>query len=118
MEKVFENTVLDDLFTIRRDGFEYLISKTCENSEKLEKVDKVYQILEKLVKDKIVDEKCQEEVLKKLDEFHDAILEEMELWVEHYYKFGLTDGMLLKEEIEEKNRNVKKIGKSADILDF
>ncbi len=108
MENIFEDSVLSDLFAIRRDGFEKLVTKNYGACEELKKVDKTNQELQKLVKETIEDKEKQIEILNQLYGFHDAMFGEMEYWSEHYYKFGLVDGLFLKEEIKGIIEKIKK----------
>ena len=98
MEELIEDCVLDDLFDVRTDGFQCVFLKENGNSEEIEEVEQVENELEDMIKDLIQDEKIRGQILEKLEEFADSKIGELCFWNREYYKFGVRDGVRLKEK--------------------
>lgn len=105
MEEIFESSVLDDLFTIRSDGFECLFLKKYGKQEELEQSDPLHDKLENLIKQIVKDESKKKEILKLLDDFSMALIGEMCFWNEQFYKLGFTDAHGLKIDIKNNKNN-------------
>ena len=98
MEELIKDCVLDDLFDVRTDGFQCVFLKENGNSEEIEEVEQVENELVDMIKDLIQDEKIRDQILEKLEEFADSKIGELCFWNKEYYKFGVRDGVKLKEK--------------------
>lgn len=101
MEEMFENKVLDDLYEIRRDGFESIFINHYGESEEIQKSraseNQLTEKVEKFVKNK----KKKKQILEKLEEYTDDLLGKMCFWEQQYYKLGFVDGMYFKKEMKD-----------------
>lgn len=116
MEEIFKSSLLDDLFTIRSDGFECLFIKKYGKQEELEKSEPIHNQLENLIK-QIKDESKKNEILKLLDDFSTALIGEMCFWNEQFYKLGFSDAHGLKIEVK-KNQNTFSIDENKNFFDL
>lgn len=117
MEEIFESSVLDDLFSIRSDGFESLFLKKYGKQEELEQSDPLQNKLENLIKQVIKDESKKEEILKLLDEFAMSLIGEMCFWNEQFYKLGFSDAHGLKIEVKN-NQNTFGIDENKNFFEL
>lgn len=101
MEEMFENKVLDDLYEIRRDGFESIFINHYGESEEIQKSRISENKLTEAIQKSIKNESVKEEILEKLEEHTDDLLGEMCFWDQQYYKLGFVDGMYFKKELKE-----------------
>lgn len=101
MEEMFENKVLDDLYNVRRDGFECIFINHYGEPEGIQKSrtseNKLTETIEKLIEN----ESAKKQILDKLYEHKDDLLGEMCFWEQQYYKLGFIDGIYFKKEIED-----------------
>lgn len=72
MEELIEDCVLDDLFETRTDGFQGVFLKENGKAEEIEEVEQVENELDNMIKELIQDEKIQEQILEKLEQFTDS----------------------------------------------
>lgn len=117
MEEIFENSVLDDLFTIRSDGFECLFLKKYGKQEELEQSDPLHDNLENLIKEVVKEESKKKEILKLLDDFSMSLIGEMCFWNKQFYKLGFSDANGLKIEVKN-NQNTFDINESGDFFEL
>ena len=96
-----DDNVLHDLYAIRREGFEGLVIKKNRENNIVKNPNKINLELVNLIKKTVKDEENQKYFLDKIEQFYDALTEEMGFWNEYYYKFGLIDGVKLVDELKE-----------------
>ena len=87
------DSVLQDLFDIRTDGFQCLYERNFEDKENVE--NKKIQ-LNNMLKEIIKDEEGRRNIIEKCEE---CLYEEMNYWNLAYYKLGFMDGISISEEI-------------------
>lgn len=101
MEEMFENKVLDDLYEVRRDGFESIFINHYGESEEIQKSrtseNELTGVIEKLIQNEI----AKKEILEKLEEYKDDLLGKMCFWEQQYYKLGFVNGIYFKKEMKE-----------------
>lgn len=101
MEEMFENKVLDDLYEVRRDGFECIFIKHYGEPEEIQNSrtseNELIETIEKLIET----ETAKKQILDKLYQHKDDLLGEMCFWEQQYYKLGFVDGMYFKKEMKE-----------------
>ena len=66
--------------------------------EEIEEAEQVENELVDMIKDLIQDEKIRDQILEKLEDFADSKIGELCFWNKEYYKFGVKDGIVLKED--------------------
>ncbi len=98
MEELIEDCVLNDLFETRTDGFQTVFLKENGKPEEIEEEEQIENELEDIIKNLIQDEEIREKMLEKLEEFVDSKIGELCFWNKEYYKFGVKDGIVLKED--------------------
>lgn len=104
MEEYLKNEVLNDLYTIRRDGFESKFIKKYGKPKEREDYEDTMKKLKDFYRSKIKNEKDLKEFFEKLEEFIDVNIGELCFWCEQYYKFGFMDALnLIKVEKEQKS---------------
>lgn len=101
MEEMFENKVLDDLYEIRRDGFECIFIKHYGEPEEIKEPKKIDEELNDNIKKIVKDQNEQKQILDVLGQFQDSVLGEMCFWEQQYYKLGFVDGIYFKKETRE-----------------
>lgn len=98
MEELIKDCVLDDLFETRTDGFHSIFLKENGKPEEIEEAEQVEDELEDMIKKLVEDEEIREQILEKLEEFANSQIGELCFWNKEYYKFGVKDGIVLKED--------------------
>lgn len=97
MEKLFENSVLQNMYEQRYEELSHYIIKNNVEYKKLEKAmeDKLKELLN------YVPAEHYTYLEREIDDFlFDHILELSEFWCSKYYKVGFADGLNAKKEIE------------------
>ena len=117
MEKYFESKVIDDLYYIRREGFESSIIKQYGESKEIKQVEKISNELDNLVKKNVKDDKLRDRILSKIDELKDASNAETCYWTEQFYKLGFVDKIGLKEEVKQLRKDFIKVDDSNNIVE-
>lgn len=107
MIEILENEMLDDLFEIRREGFECLIVRKYKESEEEKRVNRTEREMLSEIRKVVKNEEGRDKLISKMYEFHDAMLGEMEYWNKSYYKYALIEGILLEEEVKDKIKELK-----------
>ena len=103
-----DNKILDDLFKIRREDFECIIIQKYKKTKIPIKKEKINMELINFIEKITPDKKSQKLFLKKIENFHDCFMMEMEYWSQYYYKFGVMDGVKLDKEIKKQFDLLKK----------
>lgn len=103
MEELIGDCVLDDLFETRTDGFQGVFLRENGKPEEIEEAEQIENELEDMIKNLVEDEEIREQILEKLEDFADSKIGELCFWNKEYYKFGVKDGVRLKEDI---NKNI------------
>ncbi len=101
MEEMFENKVLDDLYNVRRDGFECIFINHYGEPQEIQKSRTSENQLTKKIEKFVKNKKKKKEILEKLYEHKDDLLGEMCFWEQQYYKLGFVDGVYFKKEMKE-----------------
>lgn len=101
MEEMFENKVLDDLYNVRRDGFECIFIKHYGEPEEIKEPKKIDEKLKDNIKQIVKEQNEQKQILDVLGQFQDSVLGEMCFWEQQYYKLGFVDGVYFKKEMKE-----------------
>lgn len=101
MEEMFESKVLDDLYEIRRDGFECIFIKHYGEPEEIKEPKKIDEKLKDNIKQIVKEQNEQKQILDVLGQFQDSVLGEMCFWEQQYYKLGFVDGVYFKKEMKE-----------------
>lgn len=96
IEEFFKESILQKLFDAKNEEFEHYISKTPEDKEKRNKIEKNLKALLTYV-----DGEHYEYVKKEMDEILWQMMEYAGWWNELYYKLGIIDGVKLDKEIKE-----------------
>lgn len=101
MEEIFEDAILDELFNTRRDGFECIYIKQYGKSKEIEEFEESEIRLEKIIKKIVKNKRKQKKILKFLEKYQNASIDEKWFWNKQYYKFAFIDGFHFKKEINE-----------------
>ena len=104
MEEYLKNEVLNDLYTIRKNGFESKFIKKYGKPKERQEYEDTMKNLKEFYRSKIKNKKDLKEFFEKLEEFIDVNIGELCFWCEQYYKFGFMDALnLIKVEKEQKS---------------
>lgn len=104
MEEYLKNEVLNDLYTIRKNGFESKFIKKYGKPKERQEYEDTMKNLKEFYRSKIKNKKDLKEFFEKLEEFIDVNIGELCFWCEQYYKSGFIDALnLIKVEKEQKS---------------
>ena len=117
MEKIFESKVIDDLYEVRRDGFENAVIQKYGESQEIKQLKKVENELDNIVKENVKDEELRNKILRKIDEFKDALNGETCYWSQQYYKLGFSDKVGLKENVKQERKDFIGISDGDNIIE-
>lgn len=96
MEELFENTILNELYETRRDGFESLFIQKYGTPKEIEQYDLYYNNLTEEVQNNIKDYEKKRLILEELENFEEYFINKMTFWEKQYYKLGFSDAYNLK----------------------
>lgn len=103
MEEIFENSILDELFEARSNGFP--VPYTKKYGKKEEKYfSQLEENIEKSLDKVITDSKIKEDIISKFNELR---CEESIYWDKAYYKLGILDGIKLVSEAKKMENSLK-----------
>lgn len=100
-EKIFESSILDEMFYSRSDGFEteiIKIKKISNTDTELYKQAEIEESLTELIKKLVTDDNIKRQILNQLRKYSNAYFTDLDYWIKQYYKLGFCDGLHLKDE--------------------
>lgn len=97
IEEFFKESILQTLFNARKEKFEYYVQSTSKKD--IEQKAEIENRLKALLN--YIDGTHYEHAQKEMDEILWKMIEYTTFWNELFYKYGVVDGMNLKEEIKE-----------------
>ena len=100
-EKIFESSILDEMFYSRSDGFETEIIKIKKISKEdtgLYKQAEIEESLTALIKKLVTDDNIKKQILNLLRKYSNAYFNDLDYWIKQYYELGFCDGLHLKDE--------------------
>ena len=106
MEKFIDDSVLDELYETRSNGFESAFY--IEHKEIQEEIDKQYYKLIEQINKTVEDKNDREMILQLVEEYADSRVDKENFWSKEYYKFGFSDACRLKSEAKDYLAKVKK----------
>lgn len=114
MEKMLEDSILEDVCVIRMEGFESSFIKTHGKIPEVETTLKSEEDLTNMVKQYIKEEEKQQQILEKIDTHVFNLFRETQFWNKQYYKKAFIDGISFTKEIKYESNKILDIKEKSE----
>lgn len=104
MGNIFENEVLEDLFSVRSDGFQACFIKEYGETIEMKKVQESKNKFIDMIKSNVDNEETQNQIIKQFYEVIEDITAVECFWTKQYYKLGFSDCQSLNNNAKWKNK--------------
>ena len=111
MEKLFNISILDELYEAKKSDFEDKIvqdkDRKIEYRKIIDKQEKITEKLTELISKYVKEPDQQEEISSNIRLLDNVLYEEQAFWNKNYYKLGVGDGIRIEKEFG-KNAEIQK----------